>query len=284
MILLTGATGTTGKQVVDLLVQNGVQVRALVRDKTRATDLALKGVELVEGSFENIEEMPHLFEGIERAFFLSGISDKQRDYEPRFYDMAKRSGIKHVVKQSAWVAEYPDGGYMAKTHSLGEGYLKASSLTYTIIRPNYFMQNFVDFAPSIKEQGAVFLPVGVGRCGVIDIRDLAEVIAAVLTQEGHENKTYRLTGPDILTIEECCLKLAKGIGRPVHFQDIPLDDFKRTLMSFGQTEWFAERIVELMNMVKEDTQAETTNTVEDVLKRPPRAFDEFVEDYAGNFR
>jgi len=284
MILMTGATGTVGSELVKQLQASGAKARALVRNRAKAASLEGAGFEVVEGDLTKPETLDVALQGVERVFLLSSPGPQMVAAEGNFVEAAKRAGVKHVVKLSAIGADADSKLIFGWWHGQIEKQLEESGMTYTHLRPNSFMQNFLGFAPTIKAHDAFYAPMKDGLSSVVDARDIAAVAKAALTEVGHENQTYVITGPEALSYTEMAEKLSGMLGRKISYVDVPPEAAKRGMMDAGMPEWFAEALNELYAAWTEGHGAIVTGVVRDVTKKEPLTFDEFARDYAGAFK
>src|SRR5205823_591100 len=210
MILVTGATGKSGREIVKQLSAAGAQVRALVRDPTKAAWLTeLPGVEIIQGDLSKPETLDAAFVGIERALLLPAPTPNSVAEQANFIEAAVRAGTPHVVKFSAVGADASAAEGFARWHGLGEEQLKASGLAYTILRPALFMQELLN---TWGGQRTIYLPMGDMRQAPVDTRDIAAVAVKTLTEDGHAGQTYELTGPEALTYTEIAAQISAAIG------------------------------------------------------------------------
>src|SRR5919197_4999292 len=238
MILVTGGTGTTGREIVGELQRLGAKgVRALVRDPVRALFIRDAGFETVEGDFDRPETLGGALEGVERALLLTPPSPRTFELQRDFIAAAKRAGVRHVVKFSAFGADSgaPEG--FGKWHGQAEEYLKESGLAWTMLRPNFFMQNLLGQARQIAAEGRIYQPVGDASASFIDVRDIAAVAARALVEEGDGGKTYLLTGPEALSYHEVAAKLSETTGREVAYVPITPAQFRAGALAAGLPEW-----------------------------------------------
>ena len=145
------------------------------------------------------------------------------------------------------------------------------------------MQNFLGLAPIIVSQGAFYQPATDGKVSRVDVRDIAAVAAKALTENGHEGKTYLITGPEALSHDEAARKLSQAIARPVKYVNVTPEDFKKSLLGWGIPEVMADGFNELFAAIRAGCCAVVTNTVEEVAKRRPISFGDFVRDFAEAF-
>ena len=216
MILVTGATGLNGSELVRRLSARGVHVRALVRNTARATGLAsLPMVEIVEGDMAHPETLTVPLRGVERAMLISSSDPAMLEVQSNFIEEARKAGVKHVVKLSGIMPELDSPFRYARMHGEIERRLEASGMAFTHLRAGEFMHAYFRQVPSIVAREAFFLPMEDAKIASIDIGDIAEVAATVLTNPGHEGKIYPLTGPDALSMSEVAEKLSVATGKKI---------------------------------------------------------------------
>jgi uncharacterized protein YbjT (DUF2867 family) len=281
MILITGATGTTGKELVRLLQARGVRARVMARDPKK---LRAAGMEIVRGDFADAQSLDAALAGIERAFLLSAPDIRSVDLQGRFIEAARRAGAKHIVKLSSIAAALDSPCRLLRWHGEIEKLLEDSGIPHTNLRPSFFMQNLLMMAASIQAEGAFYAPSGTGKMGMIDVRDIAAVALRTLTENGHAGKTYTLTGAEALSHADAAEKLSRATGKPVKHVDVSPADFRAAMLGAGMPEWFADGLNELYAWVREGQAGTLTNTVAELAGTPPIRFDEFARDYAGAFR
>ena len=283
MILVTGATGNNGTEVLKRLPTADVQVRAMVRNRERASAIGSPHVEVVEGDFDRPETLLAALAGVERAFLLTHSSERAQAQQIAFVDTARQSGVAHVVKLSQFAADANAPDRFRRYHAVVEAALQASGLAYTILRPNLYMQGLLNFRSTIATQNAFYAAAGDAKVSVVDVRDIAEVAVAALTQPGHEGKSYELTGPQALTHAEMAEGLSKALGRHVAFIDIPPEAMRDAVLGLGFPEWQADGLVEDYAHYRRGEAEAVTSGVQDAIGKAPRSFEEFARDYAAMF-
>src|SRR5579872_2902317 len=218
MILVTGGTGSTGSELLGRLSRSGVAVRAMVR---RRRGGALPGVEFVDGDFDSRLSVQRALDGVERAYLVTNSSERTETQQLGFVEAARRAGVRHIVYLSQLHADRESPIRFLRYHGVVEDALAASGMAYTLLRPNYFMQGMLAFRSTILSEERFFAPLGDARVSLVDVRDIAAVAAAALTQTGHEGKTYDITGPEALTHAEMAAHLSRELGRRILFTDVP---------------------------------------------------------------
>ena len=285
MILVTGGTGTTGKEIIGELHKLGAAgVRALVRDPGRASFIREAGFETVEGDFDRPETLDAALEGVERALLLTPPSPKTFEFQRDFIEAAKRAGVRRVVKFSAFGADASAPEGFGKWHGQAEDYLRESGLAWTMLRPNFFMQNLLGQARQIAAEGRIYQPVGDASASFIDVRDIASVAARALVEDGHEGEAYVLTGPEALSYAEVAAKLSEAAGREVTYVPISPEQFRQGALAAGLPEWLVGALERLNEIFAAGHAAEVTDRVRAVGKKEPITFDQFARDHAQAFR
>ena len=222
-ILVTGATGNIGRELLPSLIAKGAKVRALVRETSNVQGLWDAGVELVFGDLDRVETLEAAFSGVDKVFLLTPPNANQVSQARNGIAAAKRAGVRQLVRLSAKSLELraDSPGRVTRQHFAIEGELKASGLVYTIIRPHFFMQNTLLSAETVASEGVLYAPMEDGRVGMIDVRDIVEVATKVLTEEGHAGKTYDLSGPASVSYYDVAAGLSQALGREVRYVDVP---------------------------------------------------------------
>lgn len=283
MILVSGATGQIGSELVKQLDYDGVPVRALVRDPARAAELAGPGVEIVQGDFNRPETLARALEGVERAFLLVAVDPRMVQLNQNFLDAAKKAGVKHVVRLSAQGSAVDSPLVLGRWHGESDRALERSGLDWTVLQPSMFMQNIVGYAGSIRDQGAFYAPMGHGKVGMVDVRDIAEVAVAALTESGHTGQRYAITGPEALSFDDAASKLSHALGKAVRYVDVEPAQARQGMLGSGMPDWFADALLELFAVWKAGHGELVTPVVSDVARKQPITFDEFARDYAPVF-
>ena len=283
MILITGATGTNGTELIKLLAAQNIPVRAMVRHPEKAAAIALPGVELVSGDFDQPETLRAALQGVEKAFLLTPSFQNAAELQTNFVNEAKKGGVQHIVKLSQLGADVNAPTRFLQYHGIVEAAIKDAGITYTFLRPNLFMQAMLSSTPTIKAQNAIYAPIGEGRVSVVDVRDIAAVAFAAFTQDGHENQAYNITGPQALSHADMAATISEVVGRTIQFVDIPPATMREILLSVHFPEWTADGLLGEYEQWSHNEGAQVTSDVEDVTGDAPRSFQQFAHDYAAAF-
>ena len=284
MILLTGATGTTGSATVALLRGTGRPFRIMTRDVVRARRQFGDDLDYVEGDFARPRSLDAAFAGIETLSLLCAFSEAMVALETNAVEAARRAGIRRIVKMSAIKAAPDAPTTIRRWHGVIERRIDESGIARTHLWPNAFMQNFRRFAPLIRERGEFYAPLGDARVSLVDIEDVAAVTVAALIEDGHGGRTYEITGPAAISYAECAAILSEVLGREVRYRSVSDDDARRALVDAGIGAQAAAALVEIDGLFREGFGAPVTDVVERVTGRSPRDFRTFVRDNAGLFR
>lgn len=285
MILVVGATGKTGSEVIRLLTDKGIAVRALVRSPQKAATIQALGVEIVYGDLSQPETLEASLEGIDKAFLASTPDLCQAELQGNFLDAAKISGVRHIVRLGSISAGPDVPSPLLRMHWDTEQHLQASGIGYTHLRPNFYMQNLLmGSAAKIKAEGKLYAPVKDAKISMVDVRDVAAVTVAALTEAGHEGKLYNITGSAALSFAEIAYKLSVATNKPVTCVPIPIEAFRQNMLALGKSEWIAKSEVEIMKMLERQEGAEVTNVISEVAQKEPITFDQFLQDYAPAFQ
>jgi uncharacterized protein YbjT (DUF2867 family) len=283
MILVVGATGTIGGEVVRRLSARGVPVRALVRGPEKAAAIAGPGVVPVIGDLARPRTLDAALEGVTRALLLSPLDPEQARLQGNFVDAAMLAGTVHVVKLSG-LGTAPDSPVPSgRLHAETERRLEASGLPFTHLRPLYFMQNLLALAHEVAETGTLLAPMRAGRIAMIDARDVALAAVATLTTPGHAGRAYTLTGPAALSFEEVAAALTTATGRPVVYRDQPPDDRRARLAATGMSPWLVALRMEFWRVLSAGDASTVTDAVRALTGTAPRGFPEFAADHASLF-
>ncbi len=280
MILVTGATGSNGTEIIKRLVGKNIQVRAMVRDRA---NIAIPNVEVVEADFDRPETLQSALAGVKSAFLLTNSSENAAAQQIAFIDAAKQSGVEHIVKLSQFKADANSPGRFLRYHAAVEAVLQASGIAYTFLRPNLFMQGLLNFRSIIASQNAFYAAAGNAKVSLVDVRDIAEVAIAALTEAGHEGKTYDLTGSQALTHAEMAEQLSTALGRKITFIDVAPEAMHEALLGVGFPLWQADGLIEEYAHYRRNEAAEVTSGVYDAISQNPRSFESFARDYAEIF-
>jgi uncharacterized protein YbjT (DUF2867 family) len=281
MILVTGATGTVGSEVVKQLKPTGAPFKIAVTSPEKVQKSKAEGLDAVLFDYTRPETFASALAGVDTLFVLSPPG--RTGLEAGLVDAANESGIKHLVKLSVIGADAEDY-ILGREHRKSEKHIEASGIPHTFLRPNGFMQNYLtNSGQSIKEQGAFYLPLADARVSYIDVRDIAAVAVKALTAPEQASNFYMLTGPESLSNFDVAAKLSTALGREVKYIPVTDDDLRKGMKEMGAPDGMIEAVVDLMRHYREGKAAVVTNDVQRVTGREAISFDHFARDYAPAF-
>ncbi|GGQ86279.1 SDR family oxidoreductase [Couchioplanes azureus] len=284
-ILVTGATGNVGRNVVDLLARRGAQVRALTRDPSRARVPA--GVEVLQGDLNDLDRLQEVLRGVESLFLFplaypdqSGQSFTEAKVTTDVPAVAEKAGVRRIVLLSSNAVMYGHDEH----HRLAEESVEASSLDWTMLRPGEFATNKIySWGQSIRAEKKV-------RCGFPDVlgapvheADIAAVAVAALTEDGHAGAKYELTGPQALTERDQVRSIAVGTGIDIAFEELTPEQARQDWIGQGMP---PELVDEIMGHYKhfEAHPPTVSPVVEQVTGRPGRTLAQWAFEHADSFR
>ena len=285
MILVTGATGLNGTALVRKLSAKGVPLRALVRNAAKAAEIAaLPNVEIAMADMAKPETLPAALAGVDRAMLNSSADPAMVEVQSNFIAAAAKAGVRHVVKLSGIMPELDSPFRFARMHGEIEKRLEASGMAFTHLRAGEFMPSYFRQVPMILAKGALFLPMENQRIASIDIGDLAEIAALVLTNPGHEGKIYPLTGPEALTMTEVAERLSAATGKTIKYINVPPEDVKKAQLAAGVPPYIADALAELFAERRKGKESQVWPIAQTLLGRRPTSFAEFAARNAAIFR
>lgn len=284
-MLVTGATGGIGAELVRLLVAAGQPVRAMCRRPDQQDSLRTAGAEPVLADMDDAASLQLAMAGCERLFLLTAPTPDQLAQEKRAIDAAVAAGVQRVVRVSAGDSNVGTGVPWAQAHAHADAYLAATELDWTVLRPAAFFQNFEGAAVTIR-RGLLPQTTGRGALSWIDTRDIAAVAAHVLRTTGHERATYFLTGPEALTMSQVAERFTNVLGRRVRFVQLPGYLYAALLRYAGGQSWFTALglRVQFADVIRPGHDLDTTYEVQRLLGRPPHSLTDYIRDHADTYR
>lgn len=283
MILLTGATGNVGGAAARALIADDVPFRVLLRDPAKLTLPAEHDVDVVSGDLNDPDDVRRALDGVSKALLVTANNEQQADIERSFAAAATVSGVGHLIKISSMEASPDATSAIPTLHYESEQFIKTLDLAWTMIQPNFFMQNLLMYARSISQSGGFALPFGEAKTGLIDVRDVGAAVAAILQNSGHENRTYELTGGELLDFHEVAARLSSNLGKEVGYVDQPPEEFRAFLAQFISSAWHVDALCSLFAQIADHGLERLTPAFREITGRDPTTLDQFVRDYAGAF-
>ncbi len=283
MILITGASGSVGKAVLQEAIRKESKVRGMFRSKAEAAK-APSGCEAVLADYADKESLRKALDGVDSVYVVCSPIPQLVELENNMLAACKDCEVKHVVLNSALGAgDYPKS--FPGWHRKVEDKLKAMGMSYTILRPNGFLQNIVAYnAPSIRAQGAFYAAMGDAKVSYLDVGDIAVVAVKALRGGAHAGKTYELNGPEAISNEELAKRISKVAGRTVSYVDIPEPAQREAMLGMGMPEWQVTALLELQQYYKQGGGAKTDGLLQALIERGPVTLDQYLTANAREFR
>lgn len=281
-ILVTGATGNVGGEVMRQLLAAGITPRVAVRSLSKAEALKAVGAEPVELDFQRPETLEPAFAGVEKVFWASPLTATMADLDRRTLVAAQKAGVQQIVRLSVMGAELDTA--LGRAHRQVEQQLEASGLAYTILRPNSFHQNYITYTgATIKSDHAFYLPLGDGKISFVDIRDVAAIAVHALTEPGHTGETYLITGGEALSNTDVAAILSRVLGQTIAYVDIPEATARQAMQAAGIPDADGELVLSLYAAQKTGQYATISPVVEQITGKQPIRFAQFAQDSVAAF-
>jgi (4-alkanoyl-5-oxo-2,5-dihydrofuran-3-yl)methyl phosphate reductase len=280
MILVTGATGKVGREVVTQLLAAGEQVRGMTRNP--ATAKLDTRVEVVRGDFDAPDTLARAVDGVDRVFSLT-FGPQTGTHERELARTAKKAGVGRIVKLSAMGGDRETKNAIRIWHEAGEEAIKETGIRWTVVRPGHFMSNALYWREAIRAQGKVFSNYGDGKLPSVHPRDIAAVAVRALTSDGHEGKTYELTGPEALSIREQVDILSDVLGTRIEYVPISDDAARKGMEKAGMPALLIDALIPFAAFIRSGRAAEVLPTVEKVTGRPALTFRDWAREHAKAF-
>ena len=283
MILVTGATGNAGSQVVRALAERGEAVRCFARDSEKARRLLGDAVELAVGDFADEDSFYGALEGVDRLVLSCADDPRRVEWETAAIDAAAAAGVRRIVRLSTIGAEPGAAVAFWDWHGQIDRHLRSCGVAWVVLQSSFYMTNLLAAAEQVAHEGRIFAPAGTARVAMIDPRDVGAAAASVLVDGRHDGEALVLTGPEAITYQQAAAALSDAAGRPVEFVDVPADAARHALVESGLPEFVAEQIVAIFGELRNGVASEVTTAVDALTGRPPRSFTQFARDHARVF-
>lgn len=280
-ILVTGVTGNTGSALLSQLAERRASVRAMVRKEGDVAKLPA-GVSGVVADFDNTASLTAALEGVSRAYLVTPSSERAEEQQLNFVDLAVKAGVQHLVVLSQLAADEQSPVRFLRYHGVVEKHIQNLGVDYTFLRPNLYFQGLLAFAGTIAADNRFYAPIGEAKVSAVDVRDIAAVAAAALTESGHERQTYTLIGPTAITHGEIAAALSAATGREIAFVDVPSEAFAQSLQGILPP-WQVDGLLEDYAHYRRGEAEIVSPIVEQITGRRPIDITQFARDYAGQF-
>jgi uncharacterized protein YbjT (DUF2867 family) len=282
-VLVTGATGNVGSQLMHELADRDVPARAFVRDPDKARRMLGSAADLAVGTFEDAASLRRAMNGVDTVFLSTGDHPGKVDDEVAVIDAAVAEGVPFLVKLSVNGAAVGSPVGIWRRHALAEEHLMRSGLPSTVLAANFFMTNLFAAADHVQQAGRMFAPAAGARIAMIDPADVAATAAVVLTDPQHREERYVLTGSEPVQYPDVARYLTGITGRPVDFVDIPDDAARGAMRESGLPDWYADDLVAMFGELRRGIADTPTDTVQRLTGRQPATVEQFLTRTAAVF-
>jgi uncharacterized protein YbjT (DUF2867 family) len=283
-ILLTGATGNVTSAVIRSLQGSGHRLIGLIRDPAKAKDLAAQGVELRTGNLSLLRTVEGAFEGVDVAWLLTPPGPSAPIQASNALWAARLGGVKHVVRMSAVGAAHDAPNLNSRLHALSDAEIAGCGLSFTVVKPHFFMQNLMMAAQTVAEQGTIYFALGDAKLPMVDVRDIGASVAAILANPApHAGKTYTLTGPTAIGIDQVASALGEALGKPVKYVPVPVAAMVESLTKMGLDDYNQVALRDYFTAYSRGWESQVTSAVKDLTGIEARGIAEFARDHAAAF-
>ncbi len=276
-------SGNIGNFVAESLAEKGFSVRVLVRTVKPNRKWESLGVEQVEGDLGDVASLASAFDGVDRFFSVTPMAENLTELGTNAIQAAKEAGVDYIVRSSAMGAA-ENAITIGRWHYEVEKVLEASGIPHTILQPNTFMQSYLMNADAIKGTRAFYMPQGDGKVSLVDVRDIAAVAVACLSEDSHAGKRYVITGGEALSNAQIAEKVTSALGKRITYIDVTPEQAEESMAKSGIPSWMIQCLLELFTVSKAGYLAEISPVVKQLLKREPILFDRFLRDNLAAFR
>jgi len=287
-ILITGATGTVGSEVVKQLSAKGenIIVKAAARSATDNTFENLNRVQVVQLDYDKPDSLAVALKGVDKLFLLTPFQSNMVDLTSNLVSEAKKAEVKYIAKQSVMGADAEPGITPGRLHRQAEKIIEESGIPFTFLRPNFFMQNFVNYYSNlIRSQGAFYIPAGDAKVSFVDVRDIAAVaVKSLINDNQQKGRAYNITGGEALSYGQAAEILSKAVGKKINYVNVTDQDARNGMKDMSMDEWTIKSMIELFEITRAGYVSEISPIVEQVTGNKPITFSQFANDYAGAFK
>lgn len=287
-ILVTGASGNIGSEIVKQLLGVGpaVSIKAAVHSRQNVKNVKDGDrVKVIPIDYNELDTLREALKDVDKLFLLTPDVPDAPDLASNAVIEAKKAGIRHIVKQSVMGADLEADVDTMRLHRQVEEIIEQSGIPFTFLRPNEFMQNFINFhSPSIKGNNAFYIPLEDAKVSLVDVRDIAAVaVKSLIDEDKHKNKTYLITGPEALSYHQVAEVLSNATGRKISYVNISEEEAKAAMKEIGMSDWLINTVSELSDYFRKGKASEVSSAVEEVTGRKPISFSQFARDHAEAF-
>jgi len=277
-ILITGATGNIGGEIVRLLEKRNADFVAATSSRS------IEGVDSVTLDFADTQSLEKAMQGISTLFMVLANHPDMLTWGRNVIDTAKKCGVKHIVRSGGSLADMNSPLKVRQLVGTTDQYLEDSGMNYTITAPSFFMQNFINFFADDYKNGAIYQPAGEGKIGWVDVRDIGAVnVEVLLNPDGFKNQTLTITGGEALSYREAVNVMNEVLGKEAEYVPVTDETAIKAMRDMQFPQFVIDVMISLNHCIIEGYAEEVTDTVEKVTGNRPISFRRFVEDNKGSW-
>ncbi len=273
-ILVTGATGNIGRGIIEVLKAKNANFVAGINNRE-----AIEGVETVNADFADKDSLEKAMQGITTLFMVLPNHTDMVKWGENIIDAAKKSGVKHIVRSSGSLADENSTLAINKLLASTDKSLRESGIDYSISKPSFFMQNFVNFFAEDYKNGNIYQSSANGKVSWTDVRDVAAVnVELLMNPEKYKGKEFVVTGSESLSYTEAIAKMNSILSKDANYVAIADSDVEKALEDLQFPKFAIDLMINLNQNIAMGLAEETSNSIEQLLGRKPILFDQFVKD------
>jgi len=282
MILVTGATGHLGTATIAHLLKNttAANIVAFARDEAKAQHLKEQGIEVRIGNFDDTASLDKAMQGIEKVLLISTIDHHRIEQHKNVVNAAKKAGVKHIVYTGVSLKDVDSSATkeLMESHFQTEDYIKASGLTYTFMRNTLYTDVIPMYVGEKVFETGIFYPAGNGKVPYALRREMGEAAANVLLQNGHENKTYQITGSELYSFADIARHLSALSGKDIAYTDVEATAFAAQLEQGGVPGFLVTLVTNFATDIKNDQFEMLSKDLETLLERKPASLKDGLKE------
>jgi NAD(P)H dehydrogenase (quinone) len=278
MIAVTGANGNLGQLVVNGLLKTvpATQIVAAVRSPEKAADLRALGVQVREADYDRPETLLKAFEGVEKVLLISAVVPGQRFRQHKaVIDAARQVGVT-VIAYTSMLRADSSTLILAEEHRETEAYLKRSGLDFVLLRNGWYLETNTGAIAAALAHGAIFGSAGLGRFASASRADYAGAAVAVLTRDGHVNKTYELVGNNSFSMPEFAEEVSRQAGEHIAYNNLSPADYETALLGFGLPKFVVDVVIDADVKSAKGELDSSSNDLSELLGRSTTSMSEAV--------
>jgi uncharacterized protein YbjT (DUF2867 family) len=290
-ILITGTTGTVGSEVIKQLSRatRDSNIKAAVHSAESVKRAKYDMAEFIPIDYNKPETLKEALKDVDRVFLLTPASPRAAELTFNLVTEARKAGIRYIVRQSIMGVDIEVNVSHLRLHHQAEKIVEETGIPFTLLRPNFFKQNFVNLhGPTIRSDNAFYTSAGNAKVSYVDVRDIARVAVRLLTMDNNGNehyyKAYNITGPEALSYHDAAEILSNETGRKISYINTSEDQSRKRMKDMGINDWFINTTIELYDFSKAGNLSAVSSAVEEITGKKPISFSQFITDHVRAFQ